>query len=311
MNSLAVKTNKDKLMKQVLVGKIAPPVMFVEGGLMGAYVTTWDGKPKIGIGVGGIKYNVKVGDSCFGWPETEYLSPGVSFMGHEDTSEGSSYNMKGTAQAFVKYTAVGTKVTMVSGEGKGVEGVVTGKGGTGTSGKHVFVYFKKDDLGKLNIGDKAKFLQDGVGLEIEGFDGRLFNMSPSFLDSLSLKMSGDTLAFPVVKEIPAICMGMGVGGSSAESGNWCIQSNPPHLVEKNGYGDLRIGDIVACRDALMDYGKGYYRGAVTVGVVTSGASDVAGHGPGVMALASSKKGKIKSVLTPGANIAKYLGLEAI
>jgi hypothetical protein len=106
-------------------------------------------------------------------------------------------------------------------------------------------------------------------------------------------------------------MGMGVGGSSAESGNWCIQSNPPSLVEKYGYGDLKIGDIVACRDVLMDYGKGYYRGAVTIGVVTCGASDVAGHGPGVMALASSKKGYINSVLTQDANIAKFLELEGI
>jgi hypothetical protein len=217
--------------------------------------------------------------------------------------------MKGTAQAFIKYTTVGTKVTMVSGEGKGVEGVVTGKGGTGTSGKHVFVYFKKKDLEKLNIGDKAKFLQDGVGLEIDGFDGRVFNMSPNFMDSLDLKLDGDTLEFPVVKEIPAVCMGMGVGGSSAESGNWCIQSNPPHLVEKYGYCDLRIGDIVACRDVLMDYGKGFYKGGVTIGVVTCGASDVAGHGPGVLALASSRNGKIKPRPDPSANIVNYLGLE--
>lgn len=306
---MAVKSNKDKLMKQALVGKIAPPVMFVQGGLIGAYMTTWDGKPKIGIGVGGIKYNVKVGAPCFGWPETEYLSPGVSFMGHDDSSEGSSYNMKGAAQAFVKYTAIGTKVTIINGEGKGVEGVVTGKGGTGTSGKHVFVHFDEVDLEKLNIGDKAKFLQDGVGLEINGFDGRVFSMSPSFMDSLDLKLDGDTLEFPVAKEIPAVCMGMGVGGSSAEFGNWCIQSNPPHLVEKHGYDDLRIGDIVACKDVLMDYGKGYYKGAVTIGVVTSGASDVAGHGPGVMALASSKNGKIKPRVDPAANITKYLGLE--
>ncbi len=306
---MAVKSNKDKLMKQVLLGKIAPPVMFVQGGLIGAYMTTWDGKPKIGIGVGGIKYNVKVGDPCFGWPETEYLSSGASFLGYEDTSEGSSYNLKGSAQAFVKYTAVGTKVTMVNGEGKGVEGVVTGKGGTGTSGKHVFVYFKETDLEKLNIGDKAKFLQDGVGLKIDGFEGRVFNMSPEFMDSLGLSLKSDVLEFPVAKEIPAICMGMGVGGSSAESGNWCIQSNPPKLVEKYGYGDLRIGDIVACHDILMDYGKGYYKGAITIGVITSGACDVAGHGPGVLALASSKKGKIKPRLDPDANIAKYLGLE--
>jgi hypothetical protein len=306
---LAIKTNKDKLLKQVLLGKIAPPVMFVQGGLIGAYMTTWDGKPKIGAGVGGIKYNVKVGGSCYGWPETEYLSPGVSFLGYDDSSDGSSYNMKGTAQAFVKYTAIGTKVTVVNGDGKGIEGVVTGKGGTGISGKHVFVHFKNDDLEKLNIGDKAKFQQDGVGLEIEEFPGKVFNMSPSFLESLELKLDGDVLEIPVAKKVPAVCMGMGVGGSSAESGNWCIQTNPPHLVEKYGYGDLRIGDIVACRDVLMDYGKGYYKEAVTVGVVTTGASDVAGHGPGVMAIASSKTGKIKPIIDPDANIAKYLGLE--
>jgi len=63
---VAISTNREKLMRQALLGKVAPPTMLVEGGLIGGYVTTWDGRPKIGIGIGGIKYNVRVGDPCMG-----------------------------------------------------------------------------------------------------------------------------------------------------------------------------------------------------------------------------------------------------
>lgn len=76
--------NKDRLIVQGLLGKISHPRMPMEGGLLGGYMFTWDGKPKIGLGIGGIKYNVKVGDSCFGWPEAEHLEPGVALMGIDE-----------------------------------------------------------------------------------------------------------------------------------------------------------------------------------------------------------------------------------
>ena len=44
------------------------------------------------------------------------------------------------------------------------------------------------------------------------------------------------------------------------------------------------------------------------GIVAFGASDQAGHGPGVFAIAASKKGKIRPRIDAEANVAKYLGL---
>jgi hypothetical protein len=160
---MVLKTNSGQLLRQVLIGKVSPPTLHVEGGLIGAYVTTWDGKPKIGIGVGGIKYNVKVGDPCFGWPETEYLEPGVSLIGLDEQSGGDSYRMGETAQALVKYSCIGNRVTVMDGDSKGVSGYVSGKGGTGATGKHVYVDFPEADLVKLNIGDKVKVDSIGVG----------------------------------------------------------------------------------------------------------------------------------------------------
>ena len=304
---MVVKSNKDKLMKQALMGKVAPPVMAASG--RSTYVTTWDGKPKIGIGVGGIKYNVKMGDPCLGWPETEYMTPGVALFGTDEKAEYDRRSVSESGTAFTKLSCIGNKVTVVGGDAKGSKGVVTGKGGVGGTSRHVLSHFPKDVLSKLNIGDKMRVASKGVGLKVEGFDGKLFNMDPKFLEALEPELNGDILELPVAKEIPVIAMGMGVGGSSAESGGWCVQVSPPHLVEMLGLGDLRFGDLVACNDALMSYGKGYYKGAITVGVVTTGESQVAGHGPTVMAIASSKHGKIKARVDATANVAKYLELE--
>lgn len=304
---MVVTTNEDKLMEQALLGKVTPPTMLLESGLIGGYVTTWDGRPKIGIGVGGIKYNVRVGDPCLGWAEAEYLEPGVTLEGVD--AKPKPRRPSGTETAFVKLSCLGNQVTVIDGEGKGARGVVTGKGGTAATAGHVFAHFQGPDVERLNIGDKVRIRALGVGMEVDGFDGRIFNMSPLFLGSLGLELEGGALTVPVVKEIPAHAMGMGVGGATAESGSWCVQTSPPHLVEELGLGDLRIGDLVACRDVLMSYGKGYYRGAVTVGVITIGGSDMAGHGPGVMAIAASKKGKIEPRIDPRANLVRYLKLE--
>ena len=306
-----IKTNKDKLLVQEVLGKISHPTMMVEGDLLGGYITTWDGRPKIGIGVGGIKYNVKVGASCFGWPEAEYLEPGVALMGI-DEKLGIPPVRAGESPAAVGLyimSCVGNEVEVIDGEGKGAKGVVTGKAGYASAASHILVHFSDEDLEKLTIGDKVRIKAEGVGLEIEDFDGRIFNMSPSFLESLGLELKDGELVVSVVKEVPAYAMGSGVGGGQAERGHWCIQSSPPGLVKELGLGNLRIGDLVALRDIRMSYGKGYYRGAVTIGIIAFGASEQAGHGPGVFSIAVSKKGKIRPRIDPEANVAKYLGLK--
>ena len=65
-----VKTNEESLLKVALVGEITHPA--VEG----AYMTAWDGTSMIGLGRGGINYNVKVGDPCFGWAWGEKVQSG-------------------------------------------------------------------------------------------------------------------------------------------------------------------------------------------------------------------------------------------
>ena len=65
---------------------------------------------------------------------------------------------------------------------------------------------------------------------------------------------------------------------------------------------------MAILDADHSYGRIYRRGAVSVGIVTHSDCVVAGHGPGVTTLFTSKTGAIKPVIDPGANIARLMKL---
>ena len=50
-----IKTNKDKLLTIAVQGKVAPTKVAT------SYTTTWDGKAKLAIGVGGINFDLKLG----------------------------------------------------------------------------------------------------------------------------------------------------------------------------------------------------------------------------------------------------------
>lgn len=52
-----IKTNVASLVRQKLVEEVIHPELWVERG----YVATWDGRPKLTVGIGGIVYNVRVG----------------------------------------------------------------------------------------------------------------------------------------------------------------------------------------------------------------------------------------------------------
>lgn len=71
---------------------------------------------------------------------------------------------------------------------------------------------------------------------------------------------------------------------------------------------LRFGDLVFLEDIECNYGKGYYRGAGTVGVVVSGPSDISGLGIGVTPVLSCQTGKLTFRLDSEANLARLLGL---
>ena len=55
-----LKTNRDKVVKWSVMGKIHHPVG-------GGYRITHDGIPMVLPATGGISYNVRIGDSAFGW----------------------------------------------------------------------------------------------------------------------------------------------------------------------------------------------------------------------------------------------------
>ena len=74
-NPQPIKTNKDKLLTMAVQGQIAPAQPAT------SYAVTWDGKPKMAIGTGGINYNLKIGDKVFGWASGDRATVGVATVG--------------------------------------------------------------------------------------------------------------------------------------------------------------------------------------------------------------------------------------
>lgn len=288
VNPSVISTNKDKLLTIAVQGQIAPAEP------SRGYATTWDGKPKMAIGIGGINYNLKIGEKIFGWANGDRATMGVATIGVGERQRGSWLN----------FTAIGNEVKVVSGDAKGEKGVVIGK-----FGGYVLIHFADDVLEKLNIDDRVQVKARGVGLEIEGVkDVFTHGIAPEVLEKIVVKKSGDKLEVMVVKEIPGELAGQGAGGGSL-SGNWHVQTCYPPDIKKYGLDELHFGDLVLLKDIQTDYGKGFYRGGATVGVVCSGPSDMSGLGIGVTPILSTRFGKIKGRIDPSANIGKILGLK--
>ena len=281
-------TNKDKLLITAVQGKVAQPQP------SRGYVVTWDGKPKMAIGTGGINYNLKVGDKVFGWAGGDRATMGVATESMGDDRFGASW---------LTHPSVGNEVKIIGGEARGQKGVVIGK-----FGGYVLVHFGDSILEKLAIGDGLQVKASGLGLEIEGFpDVFVHSLSPEVLEKLDIRTVDGKLEVPVVKEIPAEIVGQGGGGGSL-FGNWHIQTCFPPDIEKFGLTELRFGDLVLLKDTQTDYGRGYYKGGATIGVVCGGPSDISGLGVGVTPILSTRFGKITGRIDPFANIGKYLGL---
>jgi len=286
-----VESNKDKLLKIAVQGEIVSPASTT-------YRAQWDGQPKLSVGMGGIKYNLKVGDPCFGWASGDHVEPGVTIRGKEKPVPSQC--------ALALLACIGNEATVISGEAKGDKGVFTGR----HAGSDDMVWFPDETIENLVIGDKVQIKAIGVGLKIKGYeDIRVNKCSPRLLESLGIEVKDGKLVVPVVKEVPGFLMGSGIGwGTMLEPVDYDIQTTDPKAVEKYGLETLRLGDVVCLKDQLCINGRGYYRGATTVGVIIHGASDYAGHGPGVNPILSTKDGRLDTKIDPDANTALYLGL---
>jgi hypothetical protein len=283
-----IKTNKDKILVTAVQGRIANPQP------SRGYVVTWEGKPKMAIGIGGINYNLKIGDHVFGWAGGDRATMSVATEPAEESRFGASW---------LTHTSIGNEVRILSGEARGKKGVIVGK-----FGGYILVHFADDILEKLSIGDTLQAKASGLGLEIEGFpDVFVHGLAPDLLEKMVIRVADGRLEVPVVKEIPAEIIGQGSGGGSL-TGNYHIQTCFPPDIEKYGLKELRFGDLILLKDIQTDYGKGYYKGGATIGVVCSGPSDLSGLGIGVTPILSARQGNLVGRIDATANIATYLGI---
>ena len=79
-------------------------------------------------------------------------------------------------------------------------------------------------------------------------------------------------------------------------------THDPEKVRELGLDKLRFGDIVMLEDCDNMYGRGYLKGAVSIGVIIHSDCYLAGHGPGVTVILAAQKPIIRAKLDPSANI---------
>jgi hypothetical protein len=291
-----LKTNENRLVHFALPGGIIPPLCF-------GWEVTREGHGKVYPSVGGITYNVKIGDSVFGF-EADHVEPGVSAIA-------GGFSDKRTANpnlSFNAFSCIGNEATILSGPAKGKKGVVTGHHG---GVEHVLLHFDDAVLEKLSYDDKILIRGVGQGLKLTDYpEITVTGLDPKLLKKIPIRPVGASAArslqIPVVATVPAELMGSGLGHNDSFKGDYDIQTSDPSVLKKHKLENLRFGDFVAIIDHESTYGWSYKKGAVSIAVVVHGNSFLAGHGPGVQTVLTSRNGQLKPVLDSRANLGYYL-----
>lgn len=282
-----LQTNREKLVKLSVQGQIHHP-------LGGTARITSEGKVVALPAIGGITYNVKVGDPVFGLV-SDHIEPGVSIK-NMDPSESDALNV---------FTCIGNRARVVSGKAEGAVGVVTGiHGGC----EHVIIYFPDPVLEKLKINDEILVESYGQGLRIQDCDEILVqSIDPDLLEAMNIEvMPGGGISLPVAGIIPSYLMGSGQGASHSYSGDYDLMTSDWNAILENHLENLRFGDIVLIEDSDNTFGRGYLQGARTIGIVIHGDCIAHGHGPGITTVLASKKPIIQGKLSENANIAEFV-----
>lgn len=299
-----LETNENQLVEQAVVGYVAPPFQ----GDPPLRVNP-EGEVTSAPGTGSITYNYRTGDSAVDMAG-DHVEPAVSIHNlGRDGSAGSPEN-----RALNVLSQVGNEARIVNAQlGDdivGATGRVIGKHG---GIEHVMVEFPDEVYEDLVIGDRMQIRAVGHGLEATNVDDiYLRNVSPDLIEALTERGMGVTdegaLRIPVARTIPAKIMGSGLGRNHVFTGDYDIQMFDKDVNERYGLDELRFGDLVAISDADNKFGRIYRGGAITVGVVVHGNSNVAGHGPGVTALFTSPGGNIEIHEDDGANLDELFDL---
>ena len=282
-----LKTNAHELVEVSIYGEVWPP-----SASHAQYQATSEGKATVGLGMAGISFTHRVGDAAFGW-EADHLEPGVSIRSPHD----------GPEHALHYIACVGNDAVVTTGPSAGARGVVTG------AHAHIMVDFDPMSIELLGIGDRIQIRALGTGLKLLNHpEVAVHKTSPRLLEGMRCESRSDgRLSVPVVAEIPSHLMGSGAELPPIYVDQDFMTGDRTQIAEL-GLDRLRLGDIVAVRDQDHTWGRGFYGGAVTIGLIIHGDSAWTGHGPGVLDLMSSRTGGIVPAHDPDANIAWRLGL---
>jgi len=287
---MSLKTNRDQLVMTAVQGGVSPANQWApfEVGSQGE-VFAWPS-------TGGITYNVKVGDSVFGWAG-EHIEPGVSTtLDHKNRKASAGYQF---------LSCCGNSARVISGEAKGSVGTVIGHHG---GVEHLMLDFPDTVLDKLTCDDKFLIKGYGQGLKlVDHSEVHIYNIDPGLFEKWGLKELGDgRIEVPVNVIIPGHAMGSGIGALSVTTGDYDILCHDEETVKEHGLDKLRFGDFIAVLDHDNRYGRTYRKGSVTIGMVIHSDSPLGGHGPGMMTIMSATDGKLAPVVDEAANIGALL-----
>lgn len=285
-----LKTNINRLVKQSVQGKVSHPKASYP------YRLSHEGQPRVLPATGGITYNVKIGDSAMDWVG-DHVEPGVS-MSNTDEKENGALNL---------LSCIGNEAKIITGEAKGARGYVTGTHG---GIEHVLVYFEEEVLEKMTVDDKILIKSWGQGLKLEDYPKiKVLNIDPELFEKLNIKeLENGKIQIPVVAEVPPYLMGSGIGSASSYNGDYDIMTADKEAVKENGLENLKFGDLVLLRNCDNTYGRGYLKGAVSIGIVIHSDCIKMGHGPGITTIMTCKENLIEGKVSQDANIANYLGV---
>ncbi len=285
-----LRTNEENLVRMAVQGRVAASMRFE------AFEMDAEGRGHALPSVGGIVYNVKVGDSAFGWAG-DHIEPAVSALIDEE-KRSSRLN-----QAFNFLACIGNEAILQSGDAKGSRGIVTGHHG---GVEHVLIDFEDEALKKMAVGDKILIRSWGQGIKLTDHpDVKIYNLDPGVLGKMGIAVRKGALEIPVVAMIPAALMGSGIGHPDPGTGDYDITTQDPKMVKKHRLDKLCLGDFVAIMDADNTFGRHYYSGAITIAIIVHADSHLSGHGPGVSTLISAREG-IRPVPGPKANLGRLL-----
>lgn len=282
-----MKTNKDRVIMHSVQGKVAHPKF-------AGYRVDTNGHPMVIPGTGAINYNVKVGDSAFGWAG-DHIEPGVTLK-NPDTHENAALNI---------FACIGNEAKLITGDAKGAKGYVVGAHG---GVEHVMVQFDQETLENMTMDDKVLIRGYGQGLAlVDHPDIKLMSIDPDLFEKLDIKEINGQLHIPVVATIPHGLMGSGVGSPYSQKGDYDLITSDLEAIKRLNLDTLRFGDFVLIENTDCSYGLGgYLTGAASVGVVIHSDCIKNGHGPGISIIMTTKKPLLTPRIDPNANLATYM-----